>query len=264
MKIVHASISENNDSGRNGLAKAGDQTTKEVCVRDWYNKPWNIMLRYKDKEIAKKASEIAVKLANSNLVGYDQNGRNTLYQALKKYNWDVDAYIASGELTETDCSEFMYVVYCCLIPEMRSDGNAPTTSTMKNFFKKFGFTCYVASKYLSSSDNLRAGDVLVKEGSHTVMACDNIPVKSVEKKTSVEPDKYDRVLIGNYKTTGDLNIRNGAGTDYRILGVLPKGTVVNCNGYYSYSGNRKWYHVTVTIKNTKYTGYVSSLYLMRI
>ena len=61
MRIVHASISENGTDGWDGRAKAGDQTGREVFVRDWYSKPWDIMLRYKDKEISKKASEIAVK-----------------------------------------------------------------------------------------------------------------------------------------------------------------------------------------------------------
>ena len=222
------------------------------------------MLRYKDKEITKKATEIAMKLANSNLVGYNQNGRNTLYKALKKNNWDVDAYIASGELTETDCSAFIYAVYCCLIPEMRSDNNAPTTSTMKNFFKKFGFTCYIAPKYVSSTDNLREGDVLVKEGSHTVMVVNDSIPKITEKISYNSADKYDRSIIGKYRTTGDLNIRNGAGTDFRILGTLPKNTIVLCEGYYSYSGNRKWYYVTTDVKGVKYKGFVSNAYLLRI
>jgi hypothetical protein len=126
------------------------------------------MLRYKDATIAAKASEIGVKLANSNLVGYDQGQRNTLYAELKKNNFDVDKYIKSGVKTETDCSAFQYAIYCCLIPAMRQDGNAPTTSTMKSFFTKYGFTAYTDSKYLTSDSYLLKGDVLVAEGKHTV------------------------------------------------------------------------------------------------
>lgn len=164
--ICHASIDEHN-SAKNGAA--GDQTGKEVCTRDWYSKPWRIMLRYKDANIAKQAAAIAVKLANSNLVGYDQNQRNTLYQALKKNNFNVDAYIKSGVKTETDCSAFVYACYCCVISGMRADGNAPTTSSMKSFYLKYGFTVYTSSTYVSSSSALQVGDVLVKPGSHTVM-----------------------------------------------------------------------------------------------
>ena len=128
MKLVHASIAETGGTGLDGKAKAGDQTGKEVCVRSWYSKPWDIMLRYPDKTVAAKAAAAAVKLANSNLVGYDQSERNNLYKALKAVNFDIDAYIKSGKKTETDCSAFVYAVYCCFVPGMRSDSNSPVLS----------------------------------------------------------------------------------------------------------------------------------------
>ena len=171
MKLVHASISENGSAGWDGNAKAGDQTGKEVCVRSWYNKPWNIMLRYPDKSISRKAVATAVKLANSNLVGYDQSERNTLYKALKKYNFDVDAYIKSGQKTETDCSSFVYAVFACFIPAMRSDDNAPVTSTMRSLYSKWGFVVHTGAGYLSG-ENLINGDILVNENSHTAIATD--------------------------------------------------------------------------------------------
>lgn len=171
MKLVHASISETGGAGWNGKAKAGDQTKKEVCVRAWYFKPWWVMLRYHDKKIAAKAACAAVRLANSNLVGYDQSERNSLYRALKTYNFDVDAYIRSGKKTETDCSAFVYAVYCCFIPAMRSDNNAPVTSTMRNFYKRYGFSVKTNSSYLSGK-GLLSGDILLKDGSHTAIATD--------------------------------------------------------------------------------------------
>lgn len=164
--IVHASIDEKGKA-KNGAA--GDQTGKEVCTRSWYSKPWTYMLRYKDSSIAKKAVQIAVKLAKSNLVGYDQNQRNTLYNQLVKYGWDVDKYIASGVKTETDCSAFVYACYCSVIPALRASGNAPTTSTMLSKYKSNGFTAYTGS-YLTSESKLIAGDILLKPGSHVVMA----------------------------------------------------------------------------------------------
>lgn len=187
MKLVHASISENNNAGWDGKSKAGDQTGKEVCVRSWYNKPWNIMLRYPDKSIAAKAAAAAVKLANSNLVGYDQSERNTLYKALKAVNFDVDAYIKSGKKTETDCSAFVYAVYCCFIPGMRSDSNAPVTSTMRNLYKKWGFDVYTGSGHLTGTNTIN-GDILVKEDAHTAIATDGTttgtaPVNMVDVPT---------------------------------------------------------------------------------
>lgn len=171
MKLVHSSISENSNTGFDGKAKSGDQTGKEVCVRSWYSAPWDIMLRYHDKSIGAKAAAAAVKLANSNLVGYDQSERNALYKALKSVNFDVDAYIKTGKKTESDCSSFVYAVFSCFVPGMRSDGNSPVTSTMRNIYQKWGFDVFTGSDYLNGN-KLINGDILVKERVHTVIATD--------------------------------------------------------------------------------------------
>lgn len=177
--IVHSSIDE---KGQAHGGKAGDQTKKEVCTRSWYNSNWNVCLRHPDKLISRKAASIAKKLADSNLVGYDQYQRNTLYNALVKYGWDVDKYIESGELTECDCSSFMYAVYCCVIPKMRKAGNAPTTRTMRNTFYNAGFKVLVTNDYLKSDNKLITGDVLVHEGYHTVMnITDNVAAEPAVK-----------------------------------------------------------------------------------
>lgn len=44
-QIVHASQNEN---GKATGGKAGDQTGKEICIRSYYNKPWDCVLRYNE------------------------------------------------------------------------------------------------------------------------------------------------------------------------------------------------------------------------
>ena len=174
--IVHSSIDENRRA-RGG--KAGDQTGREVCTRSWYSKPWGMVLRCKDAAVAKKARDIAIKLANSNLVGYDQNERNSLYKQLERNGWDVDKYIRSGVKTECDCSSFVYACYCCVIAELRGLANAPTTVTSRNFYKAHGFEVLLSSAYTSSASQLLPGDLLNKAGSHIVMfAGTNVRVSS--------------------------------------------------------------------------------------
>lgn len=278
MNIVHARFTENGDSGWNGKAKAGDQTEKEVSVTPWYNKPWDFMLRWSDKTVAEQAVVYALQLANSSLVGYDQSQRNSLYRELKRNNWNIGNYLASNIATETDCSAFIYAVYSLLIPSIRSDSNAPTTSIMKEKFKEFGFKCFTASKYLDSDKYLRAGDILVKSGSHTVMAIGDVTTPTYGGIVKVEAEDYanhfDRSIAGSYKTTSDLNIRTGAGVDKKLLGCLPVNTEVKCFGYFSYSGNTKWYLVEAVVNKINeqynkefeyhYTGFVSSKYLKRV
>lgn len=253
--ICHASISENGNAGWDGKAKAGDQTGKEVCTRTWYDKGWTVAIICLIASIAIQAAVIAVKLAASGLVGYDQSQRNTLYQALKKYNFDVDAYIRSGEKTETDCSAFMYAVYACLIPEIRYDGNAPTTSTMRSFYSKYPkyFKVTTESKYLTSDAYLTKGMVLVKEGSHTVMAVSDgskattaaAPAQTTTTSTPA-PSSGSYVKGIHYVTATSLYARKGPGTSYGTLGTFKNGEYVDVTeisgdwGKVMYKGKEAW------------------------
>ena len=50
VRIAHASINENGKA-HGGLP--GDQTGKEVCIRDWYYKDWDYVLRPISSELLK-------------------------------------------------------------------------------------------------------------------------------------------------------------------------------------------------------------------
>lgn len=70
-------------------------------------------------------------------------------------------------------------------------------------------------------------------------------------------------LAGEYKTTDALYMRHGAGTNKKAMVVIPKGTAVNCYGFYSVSGGVKWLYIQVTLGGVKYTGFSSSAYLKK-
>lgn len=167
-KLIHARYTENGDSGWNGKAVAGDQTGNEVSVTEFYKAPWDFCLRYFNWELAKKFVSIAKKLAGCVKVGYDQSQRNTLYQELKAVNFDVDKFILSGAKCETDCSAFVYACLCCLLPDLRSDKNAPVTADMEAYYKNKGFTVLKGTDYLNGLKN-QTGDILVRAGHHTAI-----------------------------------------------------------------------------------------------
>lgn len=73
----------------------------------------------------------------------------------------------------------------------------------------------------------------------------------------------DKSLSGTYTTTSDLNCRNDAGTDNKILCTIPKGTKVECYGYYSVVGTTKWLYIQFTLDGVQYTGFASSKYLKK-
>ena len=165
--IGHASKDENGN-GRNGVA--GDQTGKEVCIRAWYNKPWDTLIRFKDPQKAKLVADCIEMACNNNFVGYDMNQRNGLLNLARKYNYNVSKVTVP---CETDCSALVSVA--CMyagIPEsvLTLNGNCATTRTLKNCLKSTGeVDIYTTSPYLTKTDRLKRGDILLRQGSHVVV-----------------------------------------------------------------------------------------------
>lgn len=80
-------------------------------------------------------------------------------------------------------------------------------------------------------------------------------------KASGVARRFSKALAGSYTTTDDLNMRDNAGVKNKILVEIPKGTTVQCYGYYNLSGVYVWPLVTVNLNGVQYTGYVSKAYL---
>lgn len=171
MRIGHASISENGNNGRDGKARSGDQTGKEVCIRTFYKKPWSYLLRCKDSSKAELMASACEWLCNSNLVGYDQSQRNTLHSEMVKINYQ---YRNLKNKCECDCSSFMTVLAEIAEIFPRYNGNnAPVTANMVNLFQQTGYFD-VLTKGINEEQNLKRGDILVgPPNTHTVMVLDN-------------------------------------------------------------------------------------------
>lgn len=207
--IGHASIDEN---GKARGGKAGDQSKKEVCVREWYSKPWDFVLRCKNPVKAEKMAVTCEKGCTNDNIGYDQNQRNSLGKEAEKVGFDLSKIITP---CETDCSEFMTV--CARAARIKvpyNSGNAPTTSTMKNAFLSTGeFEVLTDPKYLISDGYLKRGDILVKAGSHTVMALGN-GAKATTSKIGVD--------VSSYQNTIDWDAVKTSGIEFAILKIIRK------------------------------------------
>ena len=168
VRIGHASIDEN---GKATGGAAGDQNSKEVLIRDWYSKPWNVLLRPVRPEVAEK-SAVACEAACANPnIGYDQYGRNTLYAKAKAVGFDLAAIDTA---CECDCSSLIHVCAIAGGAGLTYGSNGHTTRTMvKEFVASGEYVKLTGSEYLASSKLLKRGDILVKEGSHTVMVLDD-------------------------------------------------------------------------------------------
>lgn len=74
---------------------------------------------------------------------------------------------------------------------------------------------------------------------------------------------FSKSIAGAYETTDDLYMRNDAGSNKKALCVIPKGTTVQCYGYYNTFNGAKWYYIQVTLDGVQYTGFSHSGYLKR-
>ena len=164
VRIGHASIDEN---GKAAGGVAGDQTGKEVVSRNWYDKGWNVLLRPARVELAERSAKACEAACTNQNIGYDQGGRNTLYQKAKAASFDLSKIDAP---CECDCSSLMHVCAIAGGADIPYTSNGCTTRTMVRAFTNSGEYIKLTDKaYLTSESKLQRGDILVKEGSHAVM-----------------------------------------------------------------------------------------------
>jgi N-acetylmuramoyl-L-alanine amidase len=90
------------------------------------------------------------------------------------------------------------------------------------------------------------------------------PTATATKKATDPAKSFLRSIAGTYKVTASsLNVRNGAGVAKKKMVAIPKGTAVQCYGYYTSVLGVKWLYIQFTYKNTVYTGFASSKYLKK-
>lgn len=239
VKIGHASIDEK------GTAKggtAGDQTGKEVCTREWYNKSWICVIRAKDSKVAEKiAKAMEAACANTN-IGYDQNQRTTLYTEAKAKNWDISKITKA---CETDCSALVAV---CVNAAGVSVSKDIYTGNEKSALQDTGkFTVLTDSKYTTSDDYLCRGDILLSSG-HTAVALSNGAKASGGYSSAKSASSSLKFKVGDtvkfvgkvhYSSSGKSTgygcksgvakvtaVKEGAAHPYHLVAVAGKGSTV--------------------------------------
>lgn len=153
---------------------AGDQTGTEWEIRSWYNRPWNLVLRYPDRNVGKLIAELARQAANNNNIGYDQGQRVTFWYALK----DAGYYPKNIKVKcEADCSSGVLSIvkaagYIKGIQALKNVDPNGWTGSMRSQLAAAGFETLSSSKYLTSDAYLLPGDILLNEQSHTAINLD--------------------------------------------------------------------------------------------
>lgn len=222
VKIGHASI---NEFKKITGGREGDQTGKEIFIANWYNGGWNLMLRPITYELAEKSAVFVEHICANDNVGYCQNGRNSLYKYAKEANFDGTKI---KNKCECDCSSFMHVAAIAGGAKIAYGSNGATTRTLRTVLGKSGYyEIYTDSKYLTSDKYLKRGDILVKEGAHTVMVLENgSGVTSTSKPLASAPKvnvTYAVRIEGGKVLPAVKNLEDYAGIENKkITGIAMK------------------------------------------
>ena len=194
VRIAHSSINEKG-SARGG--KKGDQTKKEVCIRNWYDSSWHYVIRFNDPKMGEKAAKIMEAIALNDNVGYCQDTRNTLLIEAEKVNFDIEKIKTP---CNSDCSSAVTVALIGAgVPKeaVYKWNNCSTTRTLRDNLLKTGlFTVYSTAQYTRSCEHACKGDIYLKEGNHVVMVIDNAPKKEELKNTNFELGQKVRLKTG--------------------------------------------------------------------
>lgn len=167
--IYHSSKDER---GKYSGGQAGDQTGKEVCGREWYNRPWNVVMEPPSEALGITIAKKAKAAAENDNVGYDQGNRNSIIPALEEVDWKASKIKTK---CECDCSSYATAIVIASSSEktretrrkiLIQDGNCATTGTLRSRLKKIGFKEHTSSEYLKSDKKLGPGWILIYEGHH--------------------------------------------------------------------------------------------------
>lgn len=157
--IAHASISETGTINGN----KGDSTGKEVCIRNYYDKEWQYIIRPTSKITAIKIASNMIDACENNHIGYGQSDRNTGYEMYKKYNSIKDI----KEDCNVDCSSLVHLAIVASCNEyfknwIDNSNNSATTRNLRVLAKDSDKFDIIQFK----KESLKVGDILLKEGSH--------------------------------------------------------------------------------------------------
>lgn len=190
--------SGSDENGRYSGGSAGDQTGKEWRIINWYNRPWNCVLRHPDQRVRELIATLATQGANNNLIGYDQNERWTFWNQLKQVGYYP---VNITKKCEADCSagviSIAWAVGYLLGLYKLKQLNATYTGNMRSGFRSAGFEVLTESKYLNSDSYLMRGDILLNDAHHTAinLTTGNKVVVEVEDLTEEQTRKIVREEI---------------------------------------------------------------------
>lgn len=226
----------------------GDSSGKEILKTKWYNRTggWGQLLVCKDKALAKRAADIAEKIAKNDSYGYSKDtgsqGRWSGYQSIKSYitlhNCSLDEAIEKGK-GNFDCSSLC--ISCYIFAGLKHKASGYTGSIADSFAATGEFEIYSDEEHVKDDSYAEIGSLYLAPRQHVAMAVENS--KNVPEKM---PGEENRKI----KSKGNIRVRSFPVTG-KTVDIMHKGETAEIIGYDEATG---WYHV----KTKKTNGYVTN------
>ena len=204
VKIGHASGDER---GKISGGKAGDQTGKEVCSRNWYkhSKGWYTAIPT-DPEMLEYIATAAERAVANNDIGYDQSQNRTLWNNVKDKGYDP---AKTTKAVETDCAELGAL---CAQYALEKTGknvvvaDSYSASLINNLVKTGYFKKLTADKYTNQDSYLLRGMIQATRTKGHVWI-----ILSNGSKASLKEFYGNNVTVTEKPLTfGDRTLRNGS------------------------------------------------------
>ena len=168
------SNSGHDERNRYHSGKAGDQTGTEWCIRSWYKRPWNVVIRFTDSKIANMLATLSIYAARNNKIGYDQYQRTTYWTQLKKRGYDPRKISTA---CEEDCSAGVLanVKAALYLTGHKTWGDRINingyTGNMRGIICGCGASVktFTDASHVNSTQYLLPGDILLNTSAHTAV-----------------------------------------------------------------------------------------------
>lgn len=207
-QLVHASI---NEKGGITGGQSGDQTGREICIRSYYNKPWNSVLRYTGE--ASGSGTATVK-------GYLSKGD-------------------TGDAVKEMQKMLVYIGFSCGSSGIDGSFGNDTDNAVMAFQRFYGLE--VDGKYGPASKAKLISAYSTKASASTPSTSEGQPTYSVGKDYTLQVELRVRTGAGTNmpaKSHGQLTA-DGQKHDKDRDGCLDTGTVVTCQAVQKI-GNDVW------------------------
>lgn len=220
--IGNAVCDENGGKGSSS-SQPGNQTTQELRIQDWYCKqssPWKYVFRADEKKVADTIAQTMEDACNNMAIGYNQTRRTTLYDRAKEKSWKVKKITKA---CECDCSSLVAV--CINSAGIKIDKDMYTGDEKELIQATGKFATYTSDKYTLSSDYLKRGDILLKDGHTAIVLTDGSKVNGTKTY-----EKYVGTSVSIVDALNTIGVNSS---------FLHRKKIAKANGIKAYIGTAK-------------------------